>query len=59
MAKSHPLDPYAGNILIQGLGPILSRQDALAALTFLPSITPERYWERTEAHQDASTANTA
>ncbi len=41
MAKSHPLDPYAGNILIQGLGPILSRQDALAALTFLPALPPK------------------
>lgn len=36
MAKSNPLDPYADNILTQGLGPILSRQEALSLLTYLP-----------------------
>lgn len=30
------IDPYSGNILIQGLGPILSRGEATAFLTHLP-----------------------
>ncbi|AMO93196.1 AAA domain protein [Collimonas fungivorans] len=29
-------DPYKGNILVQGLGPILSREEALIALLHLP-----------------------
>jgi hypothetical protein len=33
-----PFDPYAGNILTQGLGPILSPQEMLSQLTFLPPI---------------------
>jgi hypothetical protein len=31
-------DPYAGNLLVQGLGPILSRQEALAALAYFPPV---------------------
>jgi hypothetical protein len=31
-------DPYAGNILTSGLGPILSRQEVLNALTYLPNM---------------------
>lgn len=30
------IDPYADNILIQGLGPILSREEATAFLTYIP-----------------------
>lgn len=33
-------DPYAGNILTKGLGSILSRQQALAKLTYLPPLPP-------------------
>jgi len=33
-------DPYSGNILTQGLGPILSRPDALRELTYLPPPPP-------------------
>lgn len=40
-ASSPDLDPYAGNILIKGLGPILSREEAMAFLTHLPPI-PKR-----------------
>src|SRR5471030_170243 len=29
-------DPYAGNLLLEGLDPILSRPKALIALTFIP-----------------------
>lgn len=38
MAKPIIPDPYAGNILAHHLGPILSREQALARLTFLPAI---------------------
>ncbi|ADL56907.1 AAA family ATPase [Gallionella capsiferriformans] len=40
MSDSSSFDPYAGNILTQGLGPILSRQQALAKLTYLPPFPP-------------------
>ena len=30
------IDPYHGNVLTQGLGPILSRQQALTKVTYLP-----------------------
>lgn len=36
MSKIDSVDPYVGNILTQGLGPILSRKDALSLLTYLP-----------------------
>lgn len=36
MAETNPLDPYAGNLLTQGLGPIRSRSEVLKALTELP-----------------------
>ncbi len=36
MSKSSDLDPYAGNILTTGLGPLLSRQDVMDRLTVLP-----------------------
>lgn len=36
MNKASPLDPYAGNILVEKLGPILSRQQVLSHLTHLP-----------------------
>lgn len=36
MSDHNHLDPYAGNLLTQGLGGILSREEALARLTFLP-----------------------
>ncbi|MBT3066729.1 AAA family ATPase [Rhodoferax sp. U11-2br] len=36
MSNLHMLDPYAGNILTQGLGPILSRMETAKALTELP-----------------------
>ena len=35
-----PHDPYADNILIQGLGPIRSRQDAASSLVALPQKPP-------------------
>lgn len=35
-ASTLDIDPYAGNILIQGLGPILSRKEATTFLTYLP-----------------------
>jgi len=38
MNNPTPFDPYAGNILTQGLGPILSRQEALTSLTHLPPL---------------------
>lgn len=34
--SSQNFDPYAENILLQGLGPILSREEATAFLTYLP-----------------------
>lgn len=40
MANQNPFDPYAGNILTQGLGPILSRKEALSILTYLPPRPP-------------------
>lgn len=40
MLDANSFDPYAGNILTQGLGPILSRQQALARLTYLPPLPP-------------------
>lgn len=36
MNNSNPLDPYAGNLLTRGLGPILSRKQILTLLNFLP-----------------------
>lgn len=36
MSDTNPLDPYAGNILTQGLGPIRSRVEVMRALTELP-----------------------
>lgn len=36
MNKHNDFDPYAGNILTQGLGPILSRKQILKRLTYLP-----------------------
>ena len=38
MAEQIYADPYAGNILTQRLGPILSREQALARLRYLPPI---------------------
>lgn len=38
MAKPKFVDPYAGNILTQNLGPILSREQALARLQYIPSV---------------------
>ena len=38
MGKSTWTDPYAGNILTQDLGPILSREQALAKLRFVPAL---------------------
>lgn len=43
MAKSAPLDPYEGNILIQGLGPIRSREQVAACLTELPRAPPDMH----------------
>ncbi len=40
MFDANTFDPYAGNILTQGLGPILSRQQALSMLTYLPPLPP-------------------
>lgn len=36
-----PYDPYADNILVQGLGPILSRQEAASSLVALPKRPPQ------------------
>lgn len=41
MTNSGLSDPYAGNILIQGLGPIRSRKEALSSLTYLPPKPPK------------------
>jgi len=38
MTNSNLLDPYNGNQLVQGLGPILSRAEALDALIYLPEM---------------------
>jgi hypothetical protein len=38
MSSASYLDPYAGNILTSGLGPLLARQDAMKRLTVLPKI---------------------
>jgi len=38
MSKPTWIDPYAGNILTQDLGPILSREQALAKLRFVPAL---------------------
>ena len=38
MSDQSPIDPYAGNILVQGLGPILSRGDVLTRMTYFPPI---------------------
>ncbi|MBI1887776.1 MAG: AAA family ATPase [Nitrosomonadales bacterium] len=38
MSDPNSFDPYSGNILTQGLGPILSRQHALTRLTYLPPL---------------------
>lgn len=38
MAKGTWTDPYAGNILTQSLGPILSRQQALTKLRLVPPV---------------------
>lgn len=36
MAKANAMDPYADNVLTQNLGPILSREQALTKLRFVP-----------------------
>lgn len=36
MSNSSPHDPYAGNVLIEGLGPVLTREDAYKSLMYLP-----------------------
>ena len=43
MTSKHapPQDPYADNILVQGLGPILSRQEAASSLVGLPKRPPK------------------
>lgn len=41
MAKATILDPYAGNILVSGLGPIRSRKEVMACLTELPRLPPD------------------
>lgn len=41
MAKTTILDPYAGNILIAGLGPIRSRKEVMSCLTELPRPPPD------------------
>lgn len=43
MTSKHvpPHDPYADNILVQGLGPILSRQEAASSLVVLPKRPPK------------------
>lgn len=41
MAKPSQVDPYAGNILTRNLGPILSREQALAKLRLVPAIPGE------------------
>jgi len=38
MSKVNLLDPYAGNILIQGLGPLKSRLEVMKSLTELPKL---------------------
>ncbi len=38
MSDANPLDPYAGNILTQGLGPIRSRAEVMKVLTELPKL---------------------
>ncbi|PKO27601.1 MAG: transposase [Betaproteobacteria bacterium HGW-Betaproteobacteria-5] len=48
MNNFQSLDPYNGNILTLGLGPILSRPDALRALTYLPA--PPRQIEKVPKH---------
>jgi hypothetical protein len=40
MKQSLYNDPYAGNILVEPLGPIPSAEDALQALTYLPDVPP-------------------
>lgn len=40
MPKVAPNDPYAGNILIAPLGPILSSEQVLSRLTMLPDLPP-------------------
>ncbi len=37
MSRADSESPYAGNILIEGLGPILTRQEAYRALIYLPT----------------------
>lgn len=37
MSDANPMDPYAGNLLTQGLGPIRSRAELMKALTELPN----------------------
>lgn len=41
MAKTSILDPYAGNILVSGLGPIRSRKEVMTCLTELPRLPPD------------------
>lgn len=41
MAKATILDPYAGNILVSGLGPIRSRKEVMTCLTELPRLPPD------------------
>ena len=38
MSDQAEFDPYAGNILNQGLGKILTREETLSTLTFLPPV---------------------
>lgn len=38
MTNLDQMDPYRGNILTQGLGPILSREEALQRLMFIPPV---------------------
>lgn len=41
MARTAVLDPYAGNILVEGLGPIRSRKEIATHLTELPRLPPD------------------
>jgi hypothetical protein len=38
MPKSNDMDPYAGNLLTQGLGPLRSRVEVMQGLTSLPPV---------------------
>lgn len=41
MANPQPYDPYAGNMLTQGLGPILDRRESAQRLMYLPPAAPD------------------